>query len=262
MHALQRGDRGPAVKRWQHFLIGQGFDPKGVDGKFGGDTRAATLAFQKDHGLPETGVVDNRTLGQAQLLGLPIVAEPENATRTGPNWPPRPEFGPILGTAARQAIFGKFAFEHDPQPGNFENIRITDGWEAQNIVLLEVPQLVGIPGAGSRGRARVHERVAPQFLALWQAWGDAGLIDRVRSWAGAFNARFVRGSVTSLSNHAFGSAFDINAAWNPLGAVPPLVNEKGCVRELVKLANRHGFYWGGHFEKRPDGMHFEVARLL
>ncbi|MFC1534810.1 M15 family metallopeptidase [Thermodesulfobacteriota bacterium] len=23
-----------------------------------------------------------------------------------------------------------------------------------------------------------------------------------------------------------------------------------------------GFYWGGHFKSRPDGMHFEVAKIL
>jgi hypothetical protein len=262
MNALQKGDRGPAVQRWQQFLIGQGFDPRGVDGTFGKDTRDATLEFQKKHGLPEIGIVDNRTYGQALLLDMPVVAQPDDTSKSGPNWPPRPDFDPVMGTAARQAMFGKFAYQHDPQPGNYENIRITDDWEAKNIVLLEVPQLAGMPGAGSRGRARVHKLVAPQFLALWKAWEDGGLLPRVLSWAGAFNARFVRGSTSSLSNHAFGSAFDINVAWNPLGATPALVGEKGCVRELVRLANRHGFYWGGHFAKRPDGMHFEVAKLL
>ena len=71
----------------------------------------------------------------------------------------------------------------------------------------------------------------------------------------------VRGSRQTLSNHAFGSAFDINAAWNGLGVIPPLVGQKGSVRELVALANENGFYWGGHFPRR-DGMHFEIAKIL
>jgi len=29
----------------------------------------------------------------------------------------------------------------------------------------------------------------------------------------------------------------------------------------VPLANKWGFYWGGHFGGRLDGMHFEVAVL-
>jgi hypothetical protein len=65
-----------------------------------------------------------------------------------------------------------------------------------------------------------------------------------------------------LSNHAYGSAFDINYAWNRLGQVPALVGEKGAVRELVTLAHKHGFYWGGHFNERLDGMHFEVAKIV
>ena len=64
-----------------------------------------------------------------------------------------------------------------------------------------------------------------------------------------------------LSNHAFGTAFDINVPFNPLGARPALIGKQGSVRELVPIANEHGFFWGGHFGKRPDGMHFEVAVL-
>jgi hypothetical protein len=76
-------------------------------------------------------------------------------------------------------------------------------------------------------------------------------------------ARFVRGRAAQgiLSNHAFGSAFDINYDWNKLGAVPALAGQKGSVRELVSIAQENGFYWGGHFE-RLDGMHFEVAKIL
>lgn len=35
---------------------------------------------------------------------------------------------------------------------------------------------------------------------------------------------------------------------------------KGSVRELVPIANEHGFYRGGHFSRR-DGMHVELAQL-
>jgi hypothetical protein len=78
---------------------------------------------------------------------------------------------------------------------------------------------------------------------------------------GAFVLRFIRGRTSTLSNHAYGSAFDINADETPLGARPRLVGQRGATRELVPLANKWGFYWGGHFGSRPDGMHFEVAFL-
>ena len=48
---------------------------------------------------------------------------------------------------------------------------------------------------------------------------------------------------------------------NPLGAEPAYPKQKGCVFDLVPLAHEHGFYWGGHFASRRDGMHFEIAEV-
>lgn len=95
---------------------------------------------------------------------------------------------------------------------------------------------------------------------MWAEWEKEGLLDRVLSYGGTFVPRFIRGSKTQLSNHTFGSAFDINVPQNMLATMPALVGKKGSVRELVPIANKHGFYWGGHFT-RLDGMHFEVAQL-
>jgi hypothetical protein len=259
MRALQSGDRGPRVRRWQTFLLGQGFDPQGVDGKFGGDTKAATEAFQRKFGLPVTGMVDNRTLGQAALLGFEVVEEPDDGAPTGPGFPPIPVFKPLLGTRARQEVFGRFAFVPDPRPDNPEHIKVTDGWAQDNLVTVELPQLRGLRDAPGDGRVRWHRMAAGQLRDLWQAWDDAGMLDRVLRWSGAYAPRFIRGSTTTLSNHAFGTAFDINFDWNRLGAEPARAGEEGSVRELVPLAHAHGFYWGGHFRTRPDGMHFEVA---
>jgi hypothetical protein len=50
--------------------------------------------------------------------------------------------------------------------------------------------------------------------------------------------------------------------WNNLGKIPARIGSEGSVRELVPVANDFGFYWGGHFKSRPDGMHFEVAKIL
>ncbi|MFM6344063.1 MAG: M15 family metallopeptidase, partial [Dolichospermum sp.] len=84
---------------------------------------------------------------------------------------------------------------------------------------------------------------------------------------GSFVPRLIRGAplvkdFRKLSNHAFGSAFDINASFNPLGQIPASISKKGSVRLLVSTANDYGFFWGGHFNTRKDGMHFEVAKIL
>ena len=106
-----------------------------------------------------------------------------------------------------------------------------------------------------------HRLAAKQLQDVWRSWEKAGLLDRMKTWQGSFVPRFVRGSTTVLSNHAFGSAFDINSKWNGLGVEPALVGQEGNVRELVEIANDHGFFWGGHFKNRRDGMHFEIAEI-
>jgi hypothetical protein len=89
---------------------------------------------------------------------------------------------------------------------------------------------------------RFHQLGAAQLQGLWKEWEKAGLLDRILSFGGGFEPRFVRGSTTTLSNHSFGSAFDINVAWNERGHRPALVGEKGSVRELVPIAHKWGFW--------------------
>lgn len=258
MRALKPGIEGSDVRKWQVFLVGQRLARFTPNGKFGPQTRAATIAFQRKHGLDPDGKVGNQTLGRAMALGFELV---EFVGEKGSGFPKEPRFRPLVGTAARQQIFGKFSFVSTPQPDNLEAIRITDDWESENIVKVVVPQLPGIKGAPSSATVRFHRLAAKQLQALFKAWSKARLLNRVVTWDGSFVARFIRGSTTVLSNHAFGSAFDINAAFNALGAEPAFPGKTGCVHDLVRIAHDHGFYWGGHFANRRDGMHFEVAEI-
>jgi hypothetical protein len=260
MRVLRKGMSGSDVARWQVFLRGQGFALVATN-EFDKPTLDATIAFQTAHNLAIDGVVGNQTFGRAMLLGFSMVADPDDTSTIGPNFPPPPAFRPLTGTSQRQKVFGKFAFKPKPLPNNKEHIVITDDWEAKNIERVPVRQLIGIPGASVDGGVRFHRLATTQFVALWAAWEKAKLLNRVLSYEGAFVPRFIRGSTNVLSNHAFGSAFDINASFNPLGAEPARVGDRGCVRELVTIAHEHGFYWGGHFAKRPDGMHFELATI-
>lgn len=260
IRALRIGSAGNLVHAWQSYLLGQGFDPGGLDGIFGEKTAAATRAFQKKHGLVVDGIAGRQTLLTAMQHGFELIEEPDEGT-TGSNFPPRPNFPPLVGTVARQALFGAFDFVPEPRPDNRENIRILGSWTRDNIVMVPIPQLRAALGPGAPSGMQFHRHAAEQLKALWADWEEAGLLDRVLSFAGSFVPRFIRGSTTVLSTHAFGCAFDINAPENALGARPALVGERGCVRELVPFANRRGFYWGGHFGTRPDGMHFEVAFL-
>jgi hypothetical protein len=253
---LQINSSGTLVKSWQFFLTGQRLFSEVVDGHFTLPTKNATIHFQELHGLHPDGIVGNKTWGKAMQTGFAAVEDLRD-DRSGENFPPPPRFSPLVNTKERQRIFGEFAFESRPLPTNPENIVITDNWAKENIVIVRVPQLRKIIG---HDRVEFHRLAADQLKKLWADWEKAGLLSLVFTWNGSFVPRFIRGSRTILSNHAFGSAFDINAAFNPLGAMPPLVGQRGCVREVVSIANENLFYWGGHFSRR-DGMHFEIAKI-
>lgn len=192
-------------------------------------------------------------------------------------WPERPAGVQHLGDAARDGLFTTFiisdpdnphfpGYEDNPGPGpgDQDNIRILGRWQRDNISRVTIPQLsaIGSPTATTKW---FHRLAIPQLLGLWQAWEDDGLLDRVLTFDGAFNARYKRNTQhiqRNLSNHSWGTAFDINQRMNRLGETPAIIWEPGCVFELVPLAVRWGFYWGGWFSGgRVDGMHFEVARL-
>jgi len=187
----------------------------------------------------------------------PGFTDPQGGEEGG-DWPPRPDFPPLVSNADRAAVFGEFRFE--PVGSDTDDVRILGGWEQSNLQSVTISQLVGVKGAPATGRISVHKLVVDQVRGLFQSWEDAGLGDLILAWEGSAVARFVRGSRTLLSNHAWGTAFDINEPWNKFGGVPALRGDKGTVRELVPIAHEYGFYWGGHFS-RSDGMHFEVARV-
>lgn len=190
----------------------------------------------------------------------------------------QPPFPPLSSWASRAAIFGSFNYEPDPQSDNQEHIHILGDWVQKNIIFVPIPQLRHIPGAethlkvvgGVPGTAAsvaeygmsFHRLAASQLQGMWGDWERYGLLNRIKTFEGSFSPRYVRGSSTNLSNHCFGTAFDINYEWNTLGAEPAQFGERGTVRELVPLSIKWGFYWGGFYHGRKDGMHFEVAKVM
>jgi hypothetical protein len=59
---LRLGARTPGVRIWQQLLNATQSAGIDEDGRFGPATRAATVAFQKDHGLEPDGRVGHETL--------------------------------------------------------------------------------------------------------------------------------------------------------------------------------------------------------
>ena len=86
MRTLKLNSKGPDVQRWQEFLAAKGFDLGPVedrfDGKFGKNTRAATVAFQTKFGLSVDGKVGKKTVEKAVALGFAVFEDADKPVPT------------------------------------------------------------------------------------------------------------------------------------------------------------------------------------
>ena len=110
---------------------------------------------------------------------------------------------------------------------------------------------------GTMRKLRCASAVAPlligfaaEFHSLIEPIDDDGLDD----WGYAY--RDVRGVPGKLSNHASGTAIDLNATKHLLGKVGTYDAAK--VPMLRALAKKYGLTWGGDYKNRKDEMHFEI----
>lgn len=237
--------KGTDVKQVQFFLIGRGLYKGAVDGIFGPRSAAAVVDYQRyKRLLPEDGIVGRLTWAAMIQDGLPIVVDND---RDVPHCPD--DIKPLTNNEARMRRWGRFSYVPDPTDDDPEQIRITDDWEDKNIVPVNCP-------IWGPHHVRLHKAIVEDYLGFMQDVIAAGLRDRLLTFDGGFNARYIRGSRSTLSNHSWGTAFDVNCDDNLMGHTPAYIGEHGCVRELVMLGVKHSFFWGGWFT-RMDGMHFE-----
>jgi len=180
---------------------------------------------------------------------------------TDPTWFPKQTLK-SSGEKWTRATFGDFDYSPKPATAAKQPITILGDWEKSNIISVDVPQLNGIPtyGGNLNGKVRFNRLAAKQLQSFFLAVQTAGLLSLVKFWDGGFYPRYQAGSTTRLSNHSWGTAFDINATWNGWGKKPAAIGQTGCLLPLVPIAEQHGFAWGGFFSTL-DGMHFEVAAL-
>ena len=122
-------------------------------------------------------------------------------------------------------------------------VRLDPGFLRRHIVTRRVPLL---------GAVTCHRRMIPALrsaMAELRRRGFGHLVDPAE-YAGCYAPRRIQPRGT-LSLHAWGLALDLNAASNPVGG------ESSQNPRLVRVMERHGFYWGGDFPTVPDPMHFE-----
>jgi hypothetical protein len=120
-------------------------------------------------------------------------------------------------------------------------------WVRDHIVTEQMPII---------GSMTCNKYMMPQLRAALLEIQQRGLADKLHpnEYAGCFYPRFIAGT-TTLSNHSFGLAFDINTPGNQRGTVGEID------REVVAIFKYWGFAWGGDW-RYTDPMHFELERIV
>lgn len=120
-------------------------------------------------------------------------------------------------------------------------------WVRANITTAQVPIL---------GSVTCNKAIIPQLTAALREVVETGLADEINpaEYAGCYYPRFIAGS-TTLSNHSFGLALDLNTPGNQRGTVGEMD------RTVVAIFKRWGFGWGGDW-RFTDPMHFEAVRIV
>lgn len=131
--------------------------------------------------------------------------------------------------------------------------RFGDPHSEDSLTLFDVPASLEIGHIPKR--IYCNKLLAPLLHQALTNVVQRGLADKIKTWDGCFCIRAKRGDETkSFSLHAWGLAIDINASWNQFGN-PPAMHPG-----LIRCFTDAGFEWGGRWTK-PDGMHFQIAKL-
>ncbi|HEX2024787.1 MAG TPA: M15 family metallopeptidase [Actinomycetota bacterium] len=150
----------------------------------------------------------------------------------------------VLAPVRVKEVFGEFAARQldggllEPDPA----------WVKANIRTGRVPIL---------GPIRCHRLVIPLIRAALEDLVRRGLGHLVdpADYGGCYFPRYIaRNPASSISNHSWGIAIDVNVSQGLPGRQPTID------RRVVQAFEAQGFKWGGEF-LIPDGTHFEFIRF-
>ncbi len=116
-------------------------------------------------------------------------------------------------------------------------------------------------------RMRCHKKVAPFFLAVFndilKHYGEKQINElEINDFGGCFNYRLMRGSISNLSKHSWGTAIDLDANRNTLRQDSKTAQfAKPEYKAMIDIFYKHGFVSLGR-EKNYDWMHFEYGKVI
>ena len=137
----------------------------------------------------------------------------------------------------------------------------TPGPEVESQLVAVVPPFQMYYAGKPIRQIKFHRKAAAALAAalkeIWDYYGhDQRKIDalRISVYSGAYNPRYIRGSTTKWSNHAYGAAIDFDADHNGFGTGHGTIPQP-----VIDAFKRQGARWGGDYKGRTDPMHFEFC---
>lgn len=120
-----------------------------------------------------------------------------------------------------------------------------------------------VPGP-SGTKLRLRNGCAGFLLVHWATFFDQQIEDldepQLDDWGYAY--RPVRGYESGLSNHASGTAEDLNATDHNLGSTSSFTMDEMSQIHKVLEKYKGTIRWGGDYVGRKDQMHFEINRPI
>lgn len=116
---------------------------------------------------------------------------------------------------------------------------------------------------GKGRQVRLAKGAPGALLVRWANWFDANVEDidaTADDWG--YAERTIRGDSTTLSNHASGTALDLNATRHPLGQRGTFTKAQTAAIRAELLRYGGAIRWGGDYANRADEMHFEINAPL
>lgn len=129
-----------------------------------------------------------------------------------------------------------------------------NGWSANDASLTQTYTV------GNGRQVRLRKGDAGFLLKTFADWFDAKIEDidagQLDDWG--YAERPIR-DAAELSNHASGTAIDLNALKHPLGARGTFPAAKAdAIRQHLAIKFEGAIRWGGDYKNRADEMHFEI----
>jgi peptidoglycan hydrolase-like protein with peptidoglycan-binding domain len=205
---IRRGSKGDDVRRWQAFLLMDGYRIGLADGNFGQKTETATKQFQSKKGLKADGIVGNNTWKFVPNNFIPILpAIPVNKPSSNNNNKPSAPSKPSNLVWPKQDYNSMVNF-YGPVGEN------------QTKLTLPYPMKLAWDTNTTLTRITCHKKVAKSLYTILEnikkIYGDKE-IKRLRLdlFGGCLNVRKMRGG-SAWSTHSWGCAIDLDPDRNQL----------------------------------------------